>query len=299
MYVSFYLLCLYGNPISFTSLQTEEKRGKSSEDDRLPSSLRSRSSQGVRSEEELESDIAEATQEVSRPTSTVKFAPHLEVTDIPSRSRSSLGPSRLSLMDEDGKPSRTSVLTGTEGMVFGRDAVIEREKINEEARNTFAVMDVRYEDMVQDLIDLDNAFELGLTVGNREDFEKTIQNVRIIKTPPTKKGERATVELAVRKETSVTEVSEKHIQGDTDTANHEKAPVDSKEDILKERDHPHVEMEQKETIESEEKHEIEHGVTKPENSESKLSVRATEIEIVVTQADDDADDADDENEVET
>lgn len=171
----------------------------------MPSSLRSKSP-GVRSD--IEGEVAKATQDGERPTSTVKFAEMLEVADIPSRSRSSLGPSRMSLMDEHGKPSRTSVTTGTtgtEGMVFGRDAVVEREKINEEARNTFAVMDLRYRDMVQDLIDLDNAFELGLADGNRQDFEKKIQNMRIIKTPPTSNGDKGKVELAVKKSDNKTQ----------------------------------------------------------------------------------------------
>lgn len=149
----------------------------------------------------MEVEISKVTQEPERPTSTVKFASHLEVADIPSRSRSSVGPSRLSLMDEHGKPSRTSITTGTtgtEGMVFGRDAVVEREKINEEARNTFAVMDLRYRDMVQDLIDLDNAFELGLTSGSRQEFEAKIQGMKIVKTPPSGSGERAKVELEIK-----------------------------------------------------------------------------------------------------
>ena len=102
---------------------------------------------------------------------------------------------------EDGtvKQSRMSNITGgTENMVFGREAVIEREKINTEARNTFAVMDARYQDMVNDLIDLDNAFELGLMNGNsREEFEKRIQNVRIIKTPPRRPQDPPQIELTV------------------------------------------------------------------------------------------------------
>jgi len=154
-----------------------------------------------RSEEELEGEITRATQEVERPTSTVKFAAHLEVADIPVRSNSSLGPSRMSLMDDNGKPSRSGTTltgtTGTEGMVFGRDAVIEREKINEEARNTFAVMDGWYQDMIQDLIDLDNAFELGLSADSRQEFEEKIQKVRLIKTPPTSKGGKAKVEVKI------------------------------------------------------------------------------------------------------
>lgn len=101
---------------------------------------------------------------------------------------------------DDGmmKSSRMSTATaGNENMVFGRDAVIEREKINNEARNTFAVMDARYQDMVNDLIELDNAFELGLTNGNREEFEKRIQNVRIVKTPPKRPHELPRIELTV------------------------------------------------------------------------------------------------------
>ena len=129
----------------------------------------------------------------------VKFASHLEVADIPRRAGSALS-SRLSFM-EDGtvKQSRMSNITGgTENMVFGREAVIEREKINTEARNTFAVMDARYQDMVNDLIDLDNAFELGLMNGNsREEFEKRIQNVRIIKTPPRRPQDPPQIELTV------------------------------------------------------------------------------------------------------
>ena len=136
--------------------------------------------------------------DTERPTSVVKFASHLEVADIPRRSATPLS-SRMSFM-EDGtvKHSRLSTATvGTENMVFGRDAVLEREKINNEARNTFAVMDQRYQDMVDDLIELDNAFELGLLDGNREEFEKRIQNVRIVKTPPKRPQELPRIELTV------------------------------------------------------------------------------------------------------
>ena len=105
----------------------------------------------------------------------------------------------MSYMDDGSvKHSRLSAATmGTETLVFGRDAVLEREKINNEARNTFAVMDLRYQDMVDDLIELDNAFELGLLNGNREEFEKRIQNVRIIKTPPKRPQELPRIELTV------------------------------------------------------------------------------------------------------
>ena len=151
-------------------------------------------------EDETEGEVTQVT-DTERPSSTVKFASHLEVADIPSRSMSSLGPSRLSLMDDTGKPSRSSRATATtDGMVFGRDAVVEREKINEEARNTFAVMDARYQDMVQDLIELDNAFELGLTDGDRKLFEKRISNVRIVKTPPSSATAKPEIVVTVEKE---------------------------------------------------------------------------------------------------
>ena len=158
-------------------------------------------------ETEVETDSSKATRKTKselvrsksagdRPTSVVKFASHLEVADIPRRSNSPIS-SRLSFMDEGtAKTSRMSNITGgTENMVFGREAVIEREKINTEARNTFAVMDARYQDMVNDLIELDNAFELGLMNGDREEFEKRIQNVRIIKTPPKRPQDLPRIEL--------------------------------------------------------------------------------------------------------
>ena len=124
---------------------------------------------------------------------------------------------------EDGtiKQSRMSNITGgTENMVFGREAVVEREKINTEARNTFAVMDARYQDMVNDLIDLDNAFELGLMNGNREEFEKRIQNVRIVKTPPKRPQDLPTIELTVdevipvEKEETVSSTQDKSENGE-------------------------------------------------------------------------------------
>ena len=190
---------------------------KLTEDGTQPSSRGTRSA-GVKSEEELDVEVSKVTQDIDRPTSTVKFSAHLEVADIPSRSMSSLGPSRMSLMDEHGKPSRTSiatVATATEGMVFGRDAVIEREKINEEAKNTFAVMDLRYRDMIQDLIDLDNAFELGLMSGSRQEFEDKIQGMKIVQTPPNSASKKAMVELHMKAGESVVENKELEQLDDT------------------------------------------------------------------------------------
>lgn len=244
----------------------------------MPSSLRSRSP-GVRSD--FEGEVAKATQDVERPTSTVKFAEMLEVADIPSRSRSSLGPSRMSLMDEHGKPSRTSVTTGTtgtEGMVFGRDAVVEREKINEEARNTFAVMDLRYRDMVQDLIDLDNAFELGLADGNRQDFEKRIQSMRIIKTPPTSNGDKGKVELAVKKSDNKTQQTDKLSKEVTDGI---KEPDHSRADKRVEED---VEDNKDKTVEKVDADEGKDLTDKEPAVVSGETKDQSKIEIVVTEA---------------
>lgn len=215
--------------------QDEETSGaKSTEEATQPSSLGTRSS-GVKSAEEVDKEISKVTHDQERPTSTVKFSSHLEVADIPSRSQSSLGPSRLSLMDEHGKPSRTSITTGTtgnEGMVFGRDAVIEREKINEEARNTFAVMDLRYRDMIQDLIDLDNAFELGLLSGSRQEFEEKIQGMRIVKTPPTSAGDKSKVELHIKERSSAANVDKHDLDNVVDKPS-EKQTEDSLENTGK------------------------------------------------------------------
>ncbi|XP_052772793.1 HEAT repeat-containing protein 4-like isoform X2 [Mya arenaria] len=204
----------------------EKSPCKSGEEEHQPSS--GSRSPGTKSEEEVEGEIARVTQELERPTSTVKFASHLEVADIPNRSRSSLGPSRLSLMDEHGRPSRTGTMmtgtTGTEGMVFGRDAVVEREKINEEARNTFAVMDGWYQDMLQDLIDLDNAFELGLSADSRQEFEEKIQKVRVSKTPPTSKDGMAKVEVSV---TDTSEGQGQQMDSDKQTKVTENANISS------------------------------------------------------------------------
>ena len=223
----------------------------------------------------------------------MKFAETLEVADIPSRSMSSLGPSRLSLMDEHGKPSRTSVTTGTtgtEGMVFGRDAVIEREKINEEARNTFAVMDMRYKDMVQDLIDLDNAFELGLLEGSRQDFEKKIQSMRIIKTPPTRSGDKCKVELAVKKSTSDMTVTDK---SNTNTVEDSEANIPEKKEEVQEGD-KEVDSEDKNndgvvnTEADSEKNRDNGGVSTQDltdkETSSETNVVKSEVEIVVTEA---------------
>ncbi|XP_060595193.1 uncharacterized protein LOC132749447 isoform X3 [Ruditapes philippinarum] len=281
----------------------DEKRGKSSEEDRLPStsSLRSRSA-GIRSE--VEGEIVKATQDFDRPTSTVKFAETLEVADIPSRSMSSLGPSRMSLMDEHGKPSRTSMTTGTtgtEGMVFGRDAVVEREKINEEARNTFAVMDMRYKDMVQDLIDLDNAFELGLLEGDRQDFEKKIQSMRIIKTPPTKNGDKEKVELAVKKSSSGVSVTEKPSK---DAAQSSEVSVSNVPDVNSEviegnKEVPEVKSEViagnkvEETKKDKENEEEMDKQELPDNkASSETNVVKSDVEIVVTEAKDNSDRSD-------
>jgi hypothetical protein len=41
---------------------------------------------------------------------------------------------------------------------FSRDAIKEREKINTEARNTYAGLDQRYSDLTDDLLLVDNAY---------------------------------------------------------------------------------------------------------------------------------------------
>lgn len=255
---------------------------KSSEEGHQPSSLGTRSP-GAKSEEEADVEVSKVTLEPERPTSTVKFASHLEVADIPSRSRSSLGPSRLSLMDEHGKPSRTSVTTGTtgtEGMVFGRDAVVEREKINEEARNTFAVMDLRYKDMVQDLIDLDNAFELGLLSGSRQDFEDKIQGMKIVKTPPSSAGGKATVEVQVKD----------NVQ-DTDMDKRAKAEVCDTEENIQDISETEAGINADEIQSTDNVTNVGNDVAKesdtdkPESSKGNITREKSDIDIIVTDTD--------------
>ncbi|KAK3595827.1 hypothetical protein CHS0354_014647 [Potamilus streckersoni] len=114
-----------------------------------------------------------------RPSSTVRFAPHLEVTDIPARITTPLGPSRLSLMgDVKGSRLSTAGFTSDRGTIFSRDAIKEREKINAEARNTYAGLDNRYSDMIDDLEKVDNTFGEFVEVRRRLSAERYAEENR-------------------------------------------------------------------------------------------------------------------------
>ncbi|XP_052099876.1 HEAT repeat-containing protein 4-like isoform X2 [Mytilus californianus] len=95
---------------------------------------------------------------VSRPGSKVKF---LEVEEKPLTA-----------------PSKSSAMgLGSEIRAFSRDAIKERDKINREARNTFAAFDERYADLTDDLLLVDNAY-LG-----KMPSEERITSVSIISEP--------------------------------------------------------------------------------------------------------------------
>lgn len=95
---------------------------------------------------------------VSRPGSKVKF---LEVEEKPLTA-----------------PSKSSAMgLGSEIRAFSRDAIKERDKINREARNTFAAFDERYADLTDDLLLVDNAY-LG-----KLPSEEKITSVSIISEP--------------------------------------------------------------------------------------------------------------------
>lgn len=101
------------------------------------------------------------TPETERPTSVVKFASELQVEEIPGRS--TLTPSK-SAMEDMRMSTRLSSMAGgrvsTDVRAFSRDAIKEREKINTEALKSYAGLDMRYYDMIEDLIQVDNTYEL-------------------------------------------------------------------------------------------------------------------------------------------
>lgn len=90
--------------------------------------------------------------------------------------------SKVKFLEVDSQPmSAPSKINGggSEIRAFSRDAIKEREKINAEARNTFAGLDQRYSELTEDLLLVDNAY-LG-----KIPSEERITSVSIISDPST------------------------------------------------------------------------------------------------------------------
>lgn len=113
------------------------------------------------SEREYSSVTDGKTPDTERPTSVVKFASELQVEEIPGRS--TLTPSK-SAMEDMRVSTRLSSMAGGQGSTdtraFSRDAIKEREKINTEALKSYAGLDMRYYSMIEDLMRVDNTYEL-------------------------------------------------------------------------------------------------------------------------------------------
>lgn len=113
------------------------------------------------SEREYSSVTGGKTPDTERPTSVVKFASELQVEEIPGRS--TLTPSK-SAMEDMRVSTRLSSMAGGQGSTdtraFSRDAIKEREKINTEALKSYAGLDMRYYSMIEDLMRVDNTYEL-------------------------------------------------------------------------------------------------------------------------------------------
>lgn len=113
------------------------------------------------SEREYSSVTDGKTPDTERPTSVVKFASELQVEEIPGRS--TLTPSK-SAMEDMRVSTRLSSMAGGQGSTdtraFSRDAIKEREKINTEALRSYAGLDMRYYSMIEDLMRVDNTYEL-------------------------------------------------------------------------------------------------------------------------------------------
>ena len=118
-----------------------------------------------------------------RPTSVVKFSKELQVEEIPARSRSALTPSKSGI--EDVMTSRSSMGGQmSEVRAFSQDAIREREKINTEALKGYAGLDMRYYDMIGDLIRVDNTYQIltGQLPAEEEQEVETVKEVTVIDT---------------------------------------------------------------------------------------------------------------------
>lgn len=115
-----------------------------------------------------------------RPASVVKFASSLEINDIPSnKEKRSNSPTKSG--PGEGPSRLSSLAPGSEIRAFSRDAIKEREKIDREARNSYAGLDERYHEMIDDLDIVDNTYEI-LVSGRRH--KETIQMITFITDPP-------------------------------------------------------------------------------------------------------------------
>jgi hypothetical protein len=122
-----------------------KSRADMEEDDDDSKSKLEKISEGTGSGSPFSEAISEPDEErpVDRPGSKVKF---LEVEDnLPPKPPTA--PSKVSSMG-----------FASEIRAFSRDAIKEREKINTEARNTYAGLDQRYSDLTDDLLLVDNAY---------------------------------------------------------------------------------------------------------------------------------------------
>ncbi|XP_062602702.1 HEAT repeat-containing protein 4-like [Saccostrea cucullata] len=136
------------------------------------------------SEREYSSATGGRTPETERPTSVVKFASELQVEEIPGRS--TLTPSK-SAMEDMRVSTRLSSMAGgrvsSDVRAFSRDAIKEREKINTEALKSYAGLDMRYYDMIQDLIQVDNTYELMTGQRPKQPEVEQVKKITMIQSP--------------------------------------------------------------------------------------------------------------------
>nr|XP_022342534.1 HEAT repeat-containing protein 4-like isoform X1 [Crassostrea virginica] len=136
------------------------------------------------SDREYSSGTGGKTPDTERPTSVVKFASALQVEEIPGRS--TLTPSK-SAMEDMRVSTRLSSMAGgrvsTDVRAFSRDAIKEREKINTEALRSYAGLDMRYYNMIEELIMVDNTYEL-MTGQKPPKLEvEKVQRITMIQSP--------------------------------------------------------------------------------------------------------------------
>ena len=140
-----------------------KSRTDNGEDEEESKSRLEKISERADSGSQLSQSLTEADEErpvVDRPESKVKF---LEVDD--------------SQKPQTAQSKLSSMGFGSEIRAFSRDAIKEREKINKEAKNTFAGLDERYADLTDDLLLVDNAY-LG-----KVPSEEKITSISIIREP--------------------------------------------------------------------------------------------------------------------
>ena len=117
-----------------------------------------------------------------RSGSVVKFADNLQVSGIPRDIKSGSSPMK-SGFDEKRMSRLSSMGQGSEIRAFSRDAIKEREKIDQEARNDFAGFDARYYEMIDALEVLDNTYDVIVNEGRPKPQEEKIKRITMINDP--------------------------------------------------------------------------------------------------------------------